>query len=87
MKKKLIALGLALGMIVSMSACGSGSKDASSADAGSASASNEPAVELHVSAAASMTESFLHMILQAHSLLRSLAALTAIYLSQLLRSR
>ena len=62
MKKKLIALGLALGMIVSMSACGSGSKDASSADAGSASASNEPAVELHVSAAASMTESLNEVI-------------------------
>lgn len=57
MKKKLIALGLALGMIVSMSACGSSNQDAASAGADSASASNEPAVELHVSAAASMTES------------------------------
>ena len=62
MKKKHIALGLALGMIVSRSACGSGSKDASSADAVSASASNEPAVELHVSAAASMTESLNEVI-------------------------
>lgn len=57
MKKKLIALGLALGMIVSMSACGSSNNGAASAGADSASASNEPAVELHVSAAASMTES------------------------------
>lgn len=57
MKKKLIALGLALGMIVSMSACGSSNQDAASAGGDSASASNEPAVELHVSAAASMTES------------------------------
>lgn len=56
MKKKLIALGLALGMIVSMSACGSSTNDAASV-AESASASNEPAVELHVSAAASMQES------------------------------
>ena len=62
-EKKLIALGLALGMIVSISACGSGSKDASSAiAAGSASASNEPAVELHVSTAASMTESLNEVI-------------------------
>ncbi len=55
MKKKLIALGLALGMIVSMSACGSSNQAAESASAGSA--NDEPAVELHVSAAASMTES------------------------------
>ena len=55
MKKKLIALGLALGMIVSMSACGSSNQAANSAPAESA--NNEPAVELHVSAAASMTES------------------------------
>lgn len=55
MKKKLIALGLALGMIVSMSACGSSNQAADPASAGSA--NDEPAVELHVSAAASMTES------------------------------
>ncbi len=54
MKKKLIALGLALGMIVSMSACGSQDQPASTT---AESANNEPAVELHVSAAASMQES------------------------------
>ncbi len=54
MKKKLIALGLALGMIVSMSACGSKDQPASTP---AESANNEPAVELHVSAAASMQES------------------------------
>lgn len=55
MKKKLISLGLALGMIVSMTACGS-SNDAVSESA-PASAADEPAVELYVSAAASMQES------------------------------
>ncbi len=56
MKKKLISLVLAFGMIVSMTACGS-SNDSGSAEPTSAPAEDAPAVELHVSAAASMQES------------------------------
>jgi molybdate transport system substrate-binding protein len=53
MKKKLIALGLALGVMFSMSACGSGTAADNSAGT---SADAEP-VTIYVSAAASMTES------------------------------
>ena len=53
MKKKLISLGLALGLLVSMTACGTSGDASASAEP---SATGEP-VTLYVSAAASMTES------------------------------
>lgn len=60
MMKKLIALGLAFGMIVSMSACGSTKDAGSAADAGNSADAEQ--VELYVSAAASMEDSLNEVI-------------------------